>query len=287
MTALVVILISSAVFLIVVKIIISKRFLLSVEKIYPHETYEGANGLFLNGIKVGNAQEIGDEDFQSSYFAIVQNQNDVNEHTRGLNSNNEEGMSVMHPLMAVITEGIRDDASGRAASIIATDVLRRNFKSGLHRYLDIESFFEDSFEKIQVAMRENVSINVVGVKLAAVIVDGGVLSYAAIGDCVLVVLRDGELIYLTNTQKECIDTFILKPFDIAMLASKGAFESLTEMEIIWCLELHNHPIEKSQMLLKRARKKGFQLKNWVIIILEHLPTANLQTLTQKQEWVKV
>ena len=273
------------VLLIIARLALGRRYGEAQKRVIDHKEFEGESGLFLNGIKAGNAQEIGEMEFQSSYFSIVQLRATYHteRHAGKYMHSGQETLSVMNPVLAVVAEGLKDDQTGRASAVIAVNVLRHSFESGLYNAFDVEDFYHDSFRKIGRAMRENIGSNVLGVRLTAVIIDGGVLNYAAIGNCVLVVLRNSELIHLTNIKELRISKFILNPGDVVMLASRGAFESLTEMEIIWYLGLDDHPIEKSQLLLKRAREKRIQLKNWAVVILEQIPTAPRQTA---REWAR-
>jgi serine/threonine protein phosphatase PrpC len=58
-----------------------------------------------------------------------------------------------------------------------------------------------------------------------------------------------------------------------VIASKGAFEGLTEAEIIWCMELDVHPQEKCYKMLKFVQEKPNLRDNLTIIVLE-VPSAS-------------
>jgi len=208
---------------------------------------------FPNGIKAGNIQIIGNADFQSNYFTTV---------------SSEDGSS----LLAVVADGLSNDESGKLASVIAVETLKCNFSRNLHKSTTMESFFEASFRQMQKSLKDHIDLNKFGTKLAAVIIDGGVLNYAAIGDCVIFIRRDKELIFLNDDYAKCIDEIPIRPKDVVMLASRGAWESLTETEIIWYLGLEDHPQEKCRMLLKRAQEKRLRQGNSTIIILEGFQT---------------
>ena len=214
--------------------------------------YQEPGYTFPNGIKLGNTQFIGGQDFQSNYFATIPKDNS---------------------LLAVIADGLNDSESGKLAAVIAVETLKHNFKSDIYRALSTEAFFEESFRQMQKNMIHNISLNKFGVKLAAIIADGGILNYAAIGDCAIYIYRNKEFTCLTADYEKHIGRISLNPKDIVMLTSRGALENLTEMEIIWYLDLEDHPQEKCQLLLKRAREKRIRQENSTIIMLEDLPAA--------------
>ena len=228
---------------------------------------------FPDGIKAGNIQDIGDRDFQSSYFAIVSSATDIqapiNNEANGINQGQMNGNS----LLAIIADGINDNKPGKLAAVLAVETMKHNFNIGLHKAFSTEDFFEESFRQMQKSFSDNIDINKYGVKLAAVIADGGFLNYAAIGDCVIYLYRDKELIALTKGYEKRMGSIALCPKDIVILLNQGAFENLTEMEIIWYLDLDDHPQEKCQALLKRARSKRVQQGNSVIVMLEGLQTV--------------
>ena len=222
---------------------------------------------FPNGVKAGNIQDIGDRDYQSSYFAIISSADNAQLHGDSM--------------LAVIADGISDNKAGRLAAVLAVETIKHNFNRGLHKAFSTEDFFEESFRQMRKSFGDNIDLNKYGVKLAAVIADGGILNYAAIGDCVVYLYRDKELTSLVTGHEKHIGRIALYPKDIVMLLNQGAYENLTEMEIIWYLDLDDHPQEKCQMLLDRTRGKRVRQGNSVIIIMECLQTAPLTPKTRQ------
>jgi len=216
-----------------------------LEQEVPNNT--GAFYAFPNRIKAGNAQSIGGKDFQRNYFATV---------------------PCDGRLLAVVSDGLDDNESGRLAAIIAVEILKRNFTEGLFEEASPHEFFEASFQMIQKSLKDNININQFGVKLAAVVMGSGVLSYAAIGDCVLMLCRNKEIFYLTENYEKCMEQIPLEPKDSIVIASKGAFEGLTETVLIWCLGLAEHPQEKCHKLLKLIQQKPNLRDNLTIVVLE-------------------
>jgi serine/threonine protein phosphatase PrpC len=187
-------------------------------------------------------------------------------------------------LLSAVAEGITKNQAGKIAAVIAVETLKHNFKKGYHRAFSIEDFFEESFAQMQKSFRDNINQNKFGARLAAVIIDGGILNYAVIGDCALYLYRNKKLVslkldYKTHIHSKHIGSIAIEPHDTVLIAS-GGINSLTEMEIIWYLDLDGHPQEKCQKLLKKAQEKQVRLGNMALIILEDIPP---QTQTRRHK----
>lgn len=249
----------------IVIVLIIAKIIIVINTKTPQKTQE-----LVDEISIGNVQSICNADFQTNYFATISKNNAV---------------------LSVVADGLNDNESGRLASVIAVETLKQNFNQSLNKAFSIKDFFKESFIEMQKTFSKNINLNKFGVKLAAVIIDGGFLDYAIVGDCKIFVYRHKSktLIDLlaaiesknTNNCNNIIGTIKLMSKDIVMLASRAACENLTEMEIAWYLELDNHPQEKCQMLLKRAQKKHVQQGNTTIIVLENLPAAAQTPQTHK------
>jgi serine/threonine protein phosphatase PrpC len=212
---------------------------------------------FSNGIKAGNAQFIGEKENQSDYFTILPS---------------EDG------LLAVIASGLTDNKQGKMSAMITVETLKDNFRKGLHKTIGGNDFFLESFRIMPKRMNELLNSNKVGATLIAVLIENGVMHYASVGDSVLFLLRNGELINVNDINAKEIRTGELSigSKDVAMLASHGAYESLTEMEIVWQLSTRDHPYQKCQKLIKRMRQKRTgSRRNSTLVVLEEMTTKGL------------
>lgn len=209
---------------------------------------------FGNGMKAGNAQSIGQQEEQNDYFTILPNEfNDS--------------------FLAVIADGTTKKKTGKYAAVITVEILKANFLNNLHNKLGIDKYFHSSFDAINKRLNDNIYGNKVGATLIAAIVQDGYLYFSSVGNCVLFLYRNKEMITLNDIEKNeiQISEIKLKMNDIVMLCSQGIYKSLTEMEILHELSKKIHPYEKCQNFVNCIQNKRFSYQdNATIIILENM-----------------
>ncbi len=207
-----------------------------------------------SGVRIGNAQLIGQKDYQNDYFAFADD-------------------SKNNTILAVIADGIGNKKIGKYAPVISVEILKKNFIDGVYKEMSINNFFKKSFYQITMRLNDNIYGNKIGAAIAAIIIDKSILYYASIGECPIFLYRKGEMFKLNDSKSSYMQTgnIYLEMNDIAMLCTKGAQDSLTEMDIIWKLSEENHPYDKCQDLLERIRQKRMVSQdNATIMILEKM-----------------
>ena len=205
----------------------------------------------------GNAQLIGEREHQSNYFSVL-----------------SSGGS----MLAVLADGHTDSKSGKYAAVLAVEVFKHEYRSGVFRETGMRRFFSRTFKKIEKNIKGNIYNSDIAAATAAVIIDNGFLHFAAAcgkmyGNSLLL-YRQRNLVELSGKDAGSgiqISRFKLKKDDIIMLASKGAVRSLTEIEIISHISKQMHPYDKCQCLAGIIRQKKLKSQfNATMIILENL-----------------
>jgi serine/threonine protein phosphatase PrpC len=209
-------------------------------------------------IQAGNAQLIGEKEYQNDYFSIMMHRDSF---------------------LGVIADGLGDRPAAKTAAIIVVETLKKNFFLNKHVLTGADRYFRESVNEIKTRLRFENYGNVIGATLIAVLIRNGMMYFASLGDCLLFLYRRHEMIPLNqlyNTEME-IKRIPLEERDIAVLCSKGARESLTEMELIWQMRKKIHPYSKCQNLISRIRSKSLLSQdNATIVIIDqmlHLPVA--------------
>ena len=239
------------IFIIIVLLIIVKVFLILPT---ARKKFKEGDKSILNGFRVGNGRLQGDRDYQTNYFATIQNNDD---------------------LLVVISDGITDNKKGELASVLAVEILKGNFKNNLYRVLGLEAFFKRSTEQIRKRLEENILSPNLGLISALII--GKTMYYMSTGNNKLFLYRSGELIDLTCNKEvsKKLNNLQIKRKDLLLFASTGASEGLTEMEILCHLPQTCHPQDKCQRLLQKMHEKRLKYqKNSVIIILEQMDKSH-------------
>ena len=236
------------IFLLIFALVILKLTIFKTKKEKLHNDFE-------DGMKIGNAQLIGQRENQNDYFSVI------------------SGKSKQDHLFAVIADGITNKKTGRYSAILTVDILRANFLNRTYLNLGINDYYEKSFKEIDKKLHDYIQGNKVVATLISVIVKNHILYYASIGNCLLLICRRGELFIINdiNSSEIQINNFPLTQGDIAMLCSKGVYESLMEMEILCELMETKHPYNKCQNLMRLIQRKSLKNQdNATIIIVEEM-----------------
>ena len=203
-------------------------------------------------IQVGNAQLIGEKEHQNDYFSTIAYHNSF---------------------LAVIADGLSDKPAAKSAALIVVETLKNNFNRGSHNIIGIDRYFRESVEEIKKRLHFENYGNVIGATLIAMLIRNGMMHFASLGDCSLFLYRRHELMPLNNIYGTNIEIkrIPLEKRDIAIICSRGARESLTEMELIWQMEKKIHPYNKCQNLIRLIRSKSLlHQDNATIIITEKM-----------------
>ena len=208
---------------------------------------------FDNKIRVGNGQLIGQKEYQNDYFSILYN---------------KDGS-----LFASIADGISEKKDGKNASLLTIEILKNNFLNKTYENLGIEKFYIESLKEINKRMKDTAQGNKTGSKLISIIIRNGFLHYASVGNCLLLIYRNNELMEINDikTGEMEINKIKIIKGDIAILCSKGIYKSLMEMEIICEITEGNHPYKKCQNLIRQIQQKHLKNQdNGTLIIVEEM-----------------
>ncbi|WP_438347733.1 PP2C family protein-serine/threonine phosphatase [Paenibacillus sp. FA6] len=138
------------------------------------------------GIHIGNGQSIGRREEQDDYFS---------------SSTTSVGT------FAVIADGISGLSNGRMASTLAVTVFSKEFLM-LEKTEDFTDFFASAATQSNSGILANLNGSNGGTTLVAAVVTSGVLHWAAVGDSMISVFRDGEFIPMNS--KHTVETSLLR-----------------------------------------------------------------------------
>lgn len=128
------------------------------------------------GVPIGNGQTIGARDEQDDYFSSV---------------------TTPHGTAAVLADGISGLAHGRLASTIAVTVFIREFLK-LSDIRDVHDYFAKAAKVSNSEILQQLQGAPGGTTLVAGVIAGDWLYWAAVGDSVIMVFRDGEFIRMNE-----------------------------------------------------------------------------------------
>ncbi|HBF39862.1 MAG TPA: serine/threonine protein phosphatase [Firmicutes bacterium] len=130
-------------------------------------------------IEIGNAQTIGDRKEQEDSFATIVHEDRV---------------------LAVLADGMGGYSYGKAASNLAVDTFVREFTRTANRQQPPVAFFRNTAYLSNQKLLEKNKGTKSGTTLVAVIIAGGYLNWASIGDSAIMLLRSGDFIHLNQKQ---------------------------------------------------------------------------------------
>ncbi|WP_445322346.1 PP2C family protein-serine/threonine phosphatase [Paenibacillus sp. IHBB 10380] len=136
------------------------------------------------GIQIGNGQSIGRREEQDDYFS---------------SSTTSVGT------LAVIADGISGLSNGRMASTLAVTVFSKEFLL-LEKTEDFTEFFSKAAMQSNSGILANLSGSNGGTTLVTAVVSSGMLHWAAVGDSMISVFREGEFISMNS--KHTVETLL-------------------------------------------------------------------------------
>lgn len=237
------------------------------------------------GIHIGNGQSVGRREEQDDYFS---------------SSTTSVGT------LAVIADGISGLSNGRMASTLAVTLFSKEFLL-LEKTEDFTDYFSKAATQSNSGILANLSGSNGGTTLVAAIVSSGVLHWAAVGDSMITVFRDGEFIsmnskhtvetllreqvlsgqitkeeaeaspvrkHLVNylgyegfSSMEMGEPFTLRKHDKIMLASDGIYDALSEVELEQLIK-QKKPVEDiADDIIEQVDVKGLRNQDNATVII--------------------
>lgn len=199
---------------------------------------------------IGNGQYIGEMEYQNDYFTIIK-------------------PSECECLLTV-ADGVSLRRNIRASAVMANNVIKEIYlkNRNLHSLKDLLDY---AFEEISNRNRRIMFENRIALSILSVQVRDDLLSYGQVGTCALLLFRDNIItnIITSETSEQSYGNFKIKTKDKIILLTKGAFMSLTEMEIIDELNTSKETNDKAISLINTIRNKRYKhQENATVIILE-------------------
>lgn len=201
-------------------------------------------------ISFGNAQYIGEAEYQNDYFSVTE-------------INNTE-------YLVTIFDGVSLKRNIRQGAILASNIINNSYiKNNMNQ--QFEDIIYNAFRQIEENNKRFVFENRIGISILSIQIKNDMLSYGNIGTCSLLLYRNGRITHEVNEQayEEKYGNFTLKQNDKIVLLTKGAFSSITEIEIINELEKEKTTNDKAISLINKIRnKKNIYQENATIVLVE-------------------
>ncbi|MBE6091118.1 MAG: protein phosphatase [Clostridium beijerinckii] len=210
---------------VLILLLIARNFL--IRRIYKREL-EIANEIF-----------IGNEEIQEDYLEVVNKSNGT---------------------MAVLADGLGKNEAGRISSIVAVKTISKLFKEEGNKE-KITYFFKKAFNKASREIIKRVEKDKGGASVLSVIVYDNLLSYALVGDVMLAIFRNKELVKLSNGHS--ISEVAKKQYYNGKIQKDEALYALKEKKLLYYIgqesfrdiEISETPIElqKSDIIILMSR----------------------------------
>jgi serine/threonine protein phosphatase PrpC len=205
--------------------LIARNFL--IRRIYKQEL-EIANEIF-----------IGNEEIQEDYLEVVNKSNGT---------------------MAVLADGLGKNEAGRISSIVAVKTISKLFKEEGNKE-KITYFFKKAFNKASREIIKRVEKDKGGASVLSVIIYDNLLSYALVGDVMLAIFRNKELVKLSNGHS--ISEVAKKQYYNGKIQKDQALYALKEKKLLYYIgqesfrdiEISETPIEiqKNDIIILMSR----------------------------------
>lgn len=210
---------------VLILLLIARNFL--IRRIYKQEL-EIANEIF-----------IGNEEIQEDYLEVVNKSNGT---------------------MAVLADGLGKNEAGRISSIVAVKTISKLFKEEGNKE-KITYFFKKAFNKASREIIKRVEKDKGGASVLSVIIYDNLLSYALVGDVMLAIFRNKELVKLSNGHS--ISEVAKKQYYNGKIQKDEALYALKEKKLLYYIgqesfrdiEISETPIElqKSDIIILMSR----------------------------------
>ncbi|OCA96908.1 PP2C family protein-serine/threonine phosphatase [Clostridium beijerinckii] len=210
---------------VLILLLIARNFI--IRRIYKQEL-EIANEIF-----------IGNEEIQEDYLEVVNKSNGT---------------------MAVLADGLGKNEAGRISSIVAVKTISKLFKEEGNRE-KITYFFKKAFNKASREIIKRVEKDKGGASVLSVIIYDNLLSYALVGDVMLAIFRNKELVKLSKGHS--ISEVAKKQYYNGKIQKDEALYALKEKKLLYYIgqesfrdiEISETPIElqKNDIIILMSR----------------------------------
>ncbi|CUU50389.1 PP2C family protein-serine/threonine phosphatase [Clostridium beijerinckii] len=210
---------------ILILLLIARNFI--IRRIYKQEL-EIANEIF-----------IGNEEIQEDYSEVVNKSNGT---------------------MAVLADGLGKNEAGRISSIVAVKTISKLFKEEGNKE-KITYFFKKAFNKASREIIKRVEKDKGGASVLSVIIYDNLLSYALVGDVMLAIFRNKELVKLSKGHS--ISEVAKKEYYNGKIQKDEALYALKEKKLLYYIgqesfrdiEISESPIElqKNDIIILMSR----------------------------------
>ncbi|NRT73846.1 protein phosphatase 2C domain-containing protein [Clostridium beijerinckii] len=210
---------------ILILLLIARNFI--IRRIYKQEL-EIANEIF-----------IGNEEIQEDYSEVVNKSNGT---------------------MAVLADGLGKNEAGRISSIVAVKTISKLFKEEGNKE-KITYFFKKAFNKASREIIKRVEKDKGGASVLSVIIYDNLLSYALVGDVMLAIFRNKELVKLSKGHS--ISEVAKKEYYNGKIQKDEALYALKEKKLLYYIgqesfrdiEISETPIElqKNDIIILMSR----------------------------------
>lgn len=165
--------------------------------------------IYKKDLEIAKRISIGYEEIQEDYVDIVSSSNRT---------------------LAVLADGLGKNEAGRISSIIAVKMITQMFKEEGSKERLIY-FFKKAFNKANHEILKRVEKEKGGASVLSVIIDNNLLNYALVGDVMLAIFRNKELVKLTKGHS--IGEVAKKQYYDGKIQKKEALYALKEKKLFY------------------------------------------------------
>ncbi len=195
--------------------------------------------IYKRELEIANEIFIGNEEIQEDYLEVVNKSNGT---------------------MAVLADGLGKNEAGRISSIVAVKTISKLFKEEGNKE-KITYFFKKAFNKASREIIKRVEKDKGGASVLSVIIYDNLLSYALVGDVMLAIFRNKELVKLSNGHS--ISEVAKKQYYNGKIQKDEALYALKEKKLLYYIgqesfrdiEISETPIEiqKNDIIILMSR----------------------------------
>ncbi|MCI1477834.1 MAG: protein phosphatase 2C domain-containing protein [Clostridium beijerinckii] len=195
--------------------------------------------IYKRELEIANEIFIGNEEIQEDYLEVVNKSNGT---------------------MAVLADGLGKNEAGRISSIVAVKTISKLFKEEGNKE-KITYFFKKAFNKASREIIKRVEKDKGGASVLSVIIYDNLLSYALVGDVMLAIFRNKELVKLSKGHS--ISEVAKKEYYNGKIQKDEALYALKEKKLLYYIgqesfrdiEISETPIElqKNDIIILMSR----------------------------------
>ena len=183
--------------------------------------------------------------------------------------------AVGNTLFAIITDGIKDARHGRNMANYALEIFKDEYRSGLHKKILMERFFQQAIGKISKTIADHTVAQNRRPAIIALIIENGVLYIAELHDNIhgggVYICKNNQIQLIRRTKKissVVVSEIKLMGDEVILLASNGTISSLSEMAILHGLTDKHHPNKAKKLRDLIIQKRIREQPNATIIVAE-------------------